>query len=446
MTDQNAIINYLRTLIHNHTGLTLETLTNTDLTVSLTEISAAHELSNLHRLSVALADSPLTAPLWHDVIEAITIGETYFFRNAFQFQALTKQVLPEIIARKRKSGIHHLRLWSAGCASGEEPYSLAMLLHELIPDLADWHIHILGTDINASSLKAARRGIYRKRSFRTETRDDVQEKWFEKQGDEWILNPSIRAMVMFTPLNLITDHYPAYDTFTVNMDLIVCRNVTIYFDDVTTRRVVERFHQSLNPEGWLVVGHAEPLVSTYKAFTAHNFANTVMYQKAAHTLLPELITPAPPVIKAVPAAPRPESQALMMWERAKQAADRGDVEATNALLDKAERETPLMPQVHYLRGLLAIQQQQRGDAFHALRRALYCDPGFVLAHYSLGELYYQRQAYREAARHWQQANALLAECNDDDYLPFGEEITAEHLKALIDNRWQQLPKESRKHD
>lgn len=211
------------------------------------------------------------------LIARLTIGETYFFRNRPQFEALEQHILPDII--RRRSGSRRLRIWSAGCASGEEPYSLAILLRRLLPDIADWNISILATDINPNALDKAQRGDYGAWSFR-EIAADIQGAYFSPHGRELRLAPAIRDMVTFAYLNLAEDIYPSLVTNTSGIDLIVCRNVTIYFHEETTRQVARRFYESLSDDGWLVVGPAEPSQTTYHQFVARNFPGAVVYQKS----------------------------------------------------------------------------------------------------------------------------------------------------------------------
>lgn len=234
------------------------------------------------------ASTPVARAEMERLINLLTIGETHFFRDSAQFEALSTQILPELIARKRAAaaavganppGVPQLRLWSAGCATGEEPYSLAMLLHELIPDLKDWRILLLATDINQDTLVHARQALYSDWSFRETRAKTSRSLYFTPQSKIYRLRDNIRQMVTFAPLNLIEDNFPSAHTNTVSMDLIICRNVTIYFTKETTRRLVYKFYQALVEGGWLVVGHAELSLATYRTFQARTFPNTVMYQK-----------------------------------------------------------------------------------------------------------------------------------------------------------------------
>lgn len=138
------------------------------------------------------------ASLWEDLVSRLTVGETYFFRNMAQFSALREQILPPLIQCRRDEGRRLLRIWSAGCASGEEPYSLAILLRELLPDIHDWSIAILATDINRNALAQAAAGVYKDRSFRTDTPTYIRARYFQPNRQGLELKPFIRQMVQFT--------------------------------------------------------------------------------------------------------------------------------------------------------------------------------------------------------------------------------------------------------
>jgi chemotaxis protein methyltransferase CheR len=221
-------------------------------------------------------------------INRLTIRETHLFRDSAQFDALAMEVLPALIAEKRevaaKAGTSpQLRLWSAGCSTGEEAYSLAILLRELLPDIARWHICILATDINEDLLARARQAIYPNWSFRESRAQTLRPRYFRPHHnggrDSYQLCEEMRQMVTFAHHNLAVADYPAVHNNTTSMDLILCRNVTIYFAPETTRQIVGRFHQSLVEGGWLVVGHSEPSATTYSTFAGHIIQGTLLYQK-----------------------------------------------------------------------------------------------------------------------------------------------------------------------
>ncbi len=476
----------LYNLISTLTGLTVDENRHADIGRVVTEMLVTHGLHNVSDLVYWLAALPATHPAWRDLIRTITVGETYFFRNQAHFQTLQEDLLPKLIAQREDSGFTQLRIWSAGCASGEEPYSIAMLLEDLLPGRKNWSITILGTDINLSALERARHGVYRSSSFRSETPDDLTARWFTQTPEGFELDRRIRERVFFAPLNLVDDDYPSYDSGTMGMDLIVCRNVTIYFTEQTTRSVVRRFHAALNEGGWLIVGHAEPLASTYQeqGFVPRNFKNAVFYQKDSFATYEPPVWTLPPVsappTQPAPArdsAPRRESllartasllsgQRLIPrrptrsrlprqespppaqdagtaapgepWHQAKHAADRGNWDDALLWLGKADEQDILQPQVHYLRGLIKMQIEDLDGALHALRQAIYVEPRFALAHYTLGELYEKRHEVRLAIRHWRLARQIVEDLAPDTPLLFAEDLTADMLIGLLRHRLQQL--------
>lgn len=377
----------LEALVFQKTGLKVDKHRHSEIMKTLDAMLEVAKRSNFQELLRMLENCATDDPLWRQLIDRVTIGETYFFRDAAQCNVLQTSVLPDLIAKRRATGFKHLSLWSAGCATGEEPYTLAIMLREMIPDIADWTFSLLATDINVTSLETARKGIYRPHSFRQETRPDVQGRWFDKHDNNTFeLDAAVRKMVEFAPLNLLSEDYPSFESRTMNLDLIICRNVTIYFEQATTHRIIERFHSCLNSEGWLVVGHAEPLVSAYEGFVPRNFQNAVLYQMEADQpqLMPvQYAAPSHrdhviPVVEfqSVPEVVRThvvKVPAVDALDAAQAAAGREDWETVQRSLMMAERHNPMNPQVHYLRGLMLMQQNELDDAFSALRRAIYCD-------------------------------------------------------------------------
>ncbi len=441
-------------LIESRTGLVLNEHQRADIASVLDSLPTSPDGNPFDDPRTLLAETPVTHPLWQRLVQSITVGETYFFRNQAQFDVLRSEILPTLINERRKMGSKQLRLWSAGSASGEEPYSLAILLRELLPDIESWNIAILATDINAGYLERARQGVYRAHSFRNETPKDLRERWFVEEKDGYRLKASIRSMVVFESLNLVSDDYPAFENSTMYMDVILCRNVTIYFDRETTRLIARRFHKALNQNGWLVVGHSEPQADIYQGFVARNFKDTVLYQKESSetpqesVALPAAIVPdrvplpvytSPQKRKNVPAVKiaNPISQnspETDFWMQAKQAADLGRRAEALQWLDKAERRDQLRPEVHYLRALVELDAGHDAQAIQLLRRAIYCDPNFVLAHYTLGDVYHRRAAPKEAARHWQLALDAVENRELQEIVPYSDDLTVEMLIQLMATR------------
>jgi chemotaxis protein methyltransferase CheR len=202
--------------------------------------------------------------------DVITTNETYFFREQRQLQAFIEEIVPEVLAQKPK-----LRVWSAGCSTGEEPYTLAMLLDES-GAFARGGIDIYASDLSQEAVQKARKGVYREHSFRT-TPERYKAKYFEEAGPGlWKVQDAIRQKVSFGRLNLL-DTNRTYLLGT--LDVILCRNVIIYFDDDAKRRTIEMFYDRLAPGGYLLLGHSESLISFATRFKLHHFRNDMVYRK-----------------------------------------------------------------------------------------------------------------------------------------------------------------------
>jgi chemotaxis protein methyltransferase CheR len=207
------------------------------------------------------------------VVDVLTTNETYFFREMNQLRALTEEIVPELV--QRRGGRRRLRLWSAGCSTGEEPYTLAILLLEH-PLLAGWDTEIFASDISQRVLHSARRGVYTASSFRC-TEPGYRERYFEPvdAGSSRVVEP-VRRLVTFGQLNLLA---PEQWTILGQFDVILCRNVMIYFNAEGKRKMVESFHRKLDGGGFLLLGHAESLMNVTTAFTLRHFRHDMVYQK-----------------------------------------------------------------------------------------------------------------------------------------------------------------------
>lgn len=209
-----------------------------------------------------------------DIMDVLTTNETYFFRENFQLRAFIEEIVPEIAERKGKGGDRTLRIWSAGCSTGEEPYTIAMLLRESAA-LDGWRVEIIGTDICQRVLHQARKGVYGRSSFRT-TEDHYVDRFFVDQDGGLRINDSVRELVTISHLNLFDD---ARMALLGRMDVIFCRNVIIYFDQPAKRRVIESFYKTLHPGGYLLLGHSESLMNISTAFALKHLKNDMVYQK-----------------------------------------------------------------------------------------------------------------------------------------------------------------------
>lgn len=206
------------------------------------------------------------------IFDLVTTNETYFFREPAQLQAFTEEIVPDILSRK---SVKKIRIWSAGCSSGEEPYSLAMLLQE-----SGWYDHaafeIFASDINQQVLGKARKGQYRENAFRATT-PALREKYFNRETDNsWRVKDEIRNRVSFGRLNLYDE---ARVSLLGHLDVVFCRNVIIYFDDQSKKVVVNNFYNRLVDGGYLLLGHSESLISLSTQFKLRHLKHDMVYQK-----------------------------------------------------------------------------------------------------------------------------------------------------------------------
>lgn len=400
----------------------------------------------------------------------LTVGETYFLREPAVFQALESQVLPELIEARRQAGNLSLRLWSAGCCSGEEAYSLAILLTRLLPDLATWHITILGTDINPQFLQRAQDACYPQWSFR-KTPPWLQSGYFQPMPPgRFVLAPCIRRLVQFRYLNLADDTYPSLETYTNAMDLILCRNVLMYFGAEQARQVVAKLRRCLNEEGWLIVGAAETSQTVFAEFATINFPDAVLYRRSPSIkphglhgwMLPEVpceplsglaeIVPAHAAATLVEVPPPyelafdcyrrgdyPRAAAILetapldvrtMLLQARICANQGLLEEAVAWCRRALEADKLNLGTHYLMAAILEERGEPELAIEALKRALYLEPRFVLAHFSLGNLA-RRLGRANTAKHFDNVLSLLRGYAPDEVLPESEGITAGRLAQIV---------------
>lgn len=211
------------------------------------------------------------------LIESVAIGETFFFRHTEQLSDFAGRVAPEIVSRRKIAS--HISIWSAGCSTGEEAYTLAILLLESHCNLRPSSINILASDINASALQSAREGIYDNYSVRN-VPVNLLEKYFDAKGkDKFAIKSEVKALVRFASINLIDHHSTGRVR---NMDCVFCRNVMIYFDDKDKSRCAENLYESLSQDGYLFLGYSESLGRISNLFEPMKLKETIAYRKAGY--------------------------------------------------------------------------------------------------------------------------------------------------------------------
>lgn len=435
-----------------------------------------------------LLSAPLTPAQVETLADHLTIGETYFFRERSGLEALQLHILPPLIEARRAT-TRHLKLWSAGCSTGEEPYSIAILLDRYFPLLADWKITLLATDINPRFLQKAKEGVYREWSFR-DTPAWVKERYFTQPvRGEYHLLPHLKDRVTFASLNLMEDLYPSFLTNTIDLDVIFCRNVLIYFDQQGIQRVAERFYRALTNGGRLIVSSTETSAVYYPQFIPERFQDVFFYKKEpghkTSKMLPLSVEPSvvpvakiplpvkPPAPVTVPVAPPPPEltetlyrQAEDLYRRSRYAevisalepvlagpqpndqkpdsyrskafsllvrayANQGLLAQARLWCEKAIAAHKLNSYYYYLLGTILQEQGELDEAAKVFKRVLYLEPDYTLAMTALANLFQRRGKIAEAARYLENALQVLKNLAPEAVLFGSDNVTAKELIDVI---------------
>ncbi len=465
-----ALLAQVAETLKSKTGLRFQSDRRGDLQRGIQSAAREMGFDDWQSLACWLLDSPLARKDIETLARHLTVGETYFRRDQKVFEFLEQTILPEI-ALTRRPHDRRLRIWSAGCSTGEEPYSIAISVQRAIPDWKEWNITLLATEIHLRLVEKARTGVYRQWSFRN-CPDWLKQLYFTRKDNDFEIAPPIRKMVSFDYLNLAEDVYPSLSTGTNAMDVIFCRNVLMYFDAEAARRAIDSFHRSLVDGGWLVAGVTDAPSSFYSRFEPISFQGATLYRKSSRKTpvsLPkkEIAFPAPPVVgqksesrekKEFPVVedpiriargfydegryeeaitelekslsrglPKSEAMALM----ARSFANQGRLEEAREWCQRALLRDKLDARLHYLLAVIVEEEGKPQDAVIALNRALYIDSNFVMAHFKLAGIKLRLGKSKESRKHFQHAMSLLAARRDDEILPESEGITVERLRSII---------------
>lgn len=271
----------IRDLVYKHCGLYFDSDSKYLLEKRLSRRLPLHQLANFRDYYHFLKFSAKRDEELSDIMDVLTTNETYFFRESLQLKAFKEEILPEIKSEKERRGDRTLRIWSAGCSTGEEPYTIAMLILEL-GIFSGWRIEIIGTDISHRVLQHARRGVYGRSSFRA-TDDFYIKRFFVEEEGNCKINNDVRSLVTISHLNLFDQGRLA---LLGRMDVIFCRNVIIYFDQPAKKNVIESFYRALREGGYLLLGHSESLMNISTSFALRHLKNDMVYQKPVTTILP----------------------------------------------------------------------------------------------------------------------------------------------------------------
>ncbi|MBN2247596.1 MAG: tetratricopeptide repeat protein [Coriobacteriia bacterium] len=500
-----------RDLIHRHSGIYLEESKLDSLRISLVTRATRLGYYTFGEYLDALGRDERE---FNELLNLVTINETSFFRFPGQFDALRDEVLPEIMG-SRPVGKRDLRIWSAGCSTGEEPYSLSMLTLDMGLGASGWSPQILGTDVSTKALGRARAGVYGRRAMMNVPPDVVQRHFDLTPTGDYRVNDRVRAQVDFGYQNLIKEPYPL--SLMGNWDVIFCRNVTIYFRIESTRRVVRNFYDSLNDGGYLFIGHSETLTSISDDFEPVEIGGVFLYRKPPAKPLftrgrparltgesrpkvsgpagltasrsvrtpPEAKVPAPRQRRQTPPAEPPvapvaspavadteesieaslqrartdmkegrPAQVIVAADRVLERdpnnadahllvayvhADTGDYDEALAACHRALAINPLLPVARYILGII---HQRQGDAVRAiseLKKTIYIDADFALAHLNLANIYKAQRQFDLAAKEYENALRALKKSPDGDWTEFSGGFQADLLartceRSLIECR------------
>ena len=451
----------VRNLLSDKAGLVFDECRRDSLSYSLGERLTACGVPTVEAYLALLPDSPDEVQA---LLNEVTIQETHFFRNPPQFRALRQHVLPQLIKRAAASGDRRLRIWSAGCSTGEEPYSVAMLVRELLPLTDGWDVKIVATDVSTRALAAAREARYGARALHTAPREDV-ERWFLKQGDEYVVRPEVRELVEFRHHNLVTEAVP----FAEPVDLLLCRNVTIYFSRDTTRRLMRQFHAALSDGGYLFLGHSETLWQINDEFRLVTLGDAFVYRRDSgvgperRSVLPdrrtgddglppegerrvhkgdrrasawEVLTK--PRVLPFPRRPAPPPDVPLAGvgdplDEVRGALREGRYADAASLAAAVARTDSMRAEAYYLHGLALANLGRDSDALVELRKAIYVDPLAGFAHFLLAGVLSRLGDMPGAARSYRAAAETLGRSGNDD----AAELGGRSVEELVEMCWQQ---------
>ena len=428
-----------------------------------------------------------------NLLNLVTVTETCFFRDPAQFRLLRDHIIPTLMAeRSTRQEPKHLRIWSAGCSSGEEAYSIAITLEEmgLYRACPDWSIDIIGTDLSTKAIEKARRGVYTTRAVRN-VEGRLLNDYFLRDGKTFALSESIKKRVKFEFGNLTQTPMPS----TGPQDIVFCKNVAIYFRADVTKKLIDGLRETLSPGGYLLLGHAESLWQMSEGFALVEHERAFCYRTiprrgsspaatdikitsvaqgfspaktsmTSDTPVAQATTPVAQGFSPVTDDPRTQYEVCLAafragdWDAAESAlsalvassptfvpgllllgglyAHRGRFDDAIGRAEAVLKVSDLEPRAHLLLGMIAARRGRHDEALQSLRRALYLDDSLALGHFWLGNLYRERgeivracQEYENVVRDSQRHTLELTE-------EFASDLTAEQLVGFCSDILERL--------
>jgi len=456
-------------IISEKSGLHFTESKKEALRVSLLTRIKFREFENFKQYYRFLKVHPDGENEFRELLTLLTINETSFFRNPEQFDVLKKSVLTELI---EKNTDRNIKIWSAGCSTGEEPYSIAITLLETInnPDL--WNIELLGTDVDKSALSLAKEGVYRKKSLRITPKEYI-DKYFIPENGGFIIGDKVKKMVNFDYFNLTDEMYPA--PLKGKWDIIFCRNVLIYFNQENVSKTIKKFSESLNENGYFFPGYSE-ILSTYESyFKPVRFGGIYVYRKKVKQAEPEAEQKKETGRLEISARLKKEKEkAETLYKKAveyfireefEQSLDsveksleldsmnpgahliKGRIYFERSLYEKAQmscREAaylnPFMPEAHYMLGLTFAKLGKTDEALNELRTAVSLNRNFAMAYYNIAVLLETRDR-KEALREYIKAVKAADKQPEDEFMELSGGFTEKLLIDICRKKIKEIKKE-----
>lgn len=438
----NELLAELSAFISEKLGIHFPAERRADLQRGIEEAAKQARVEDVEQFARMILTRPLTRPQIESLAGFLTVGETYFYREPGAFKALKEKIVPEIVASRNNSP-EILRIWSAGCCTGEEPYSIAMTLPSATPYFSRWQITILGTDINPHFLRRASEAVYGEWSFRDVPAWLKQECFDELPGRKHRVVSRFRSMVTLSFHNLAEDSFPSLANNTNAMDIIFCRNVLMYFSRPRAAHVISNFSRALVPGGWLVVGQSEIAHDLMRDFEMVRFDDAILYKKKSAAANGDLTLPPPKpefgpaedilcgqeeTVEPVP-VPTP-------FEIARALANGGRLEEALIASETGIESDKINPAGYHLCANILFELGRLAQARMHLKHAIYLDPDFALAHFLSGIIAVKEGKRDEAQRCFSVLRRILKKLSHDTVLPESDGITAGRLAQILDSTYE----------
>lgn len=418
-------------LITSRLGLDLAVLDNRKLSQMVHSRMDFLKLERISAYTALLQGNEIsTKHEWQRLANALTILETYFFRDKSQAALLRNWILPDLL--RRYSAQKRLHIWSAACSTGEEPYTIAIILYELLPNIEEWDITIVGTDINSVAIENARSARYRDWSFRGEE-EGFRLRYFDKSDNGWVLKNHIRSMVSFRVDNLLPDSSFDYLANDKTVNLIICRNVFIYFDFASIAGVLKRFSHTLSEGGYLMTGHGEIFDHPIENFQVKIFPESVIYQKITEqkdsieplhnpfvqsedSFVKEKIVAMEEKLSVKITKPRAEQE---LYKKAQDLLGQKDYAAVEILANKLMVLNPRSYQGLYLMAQIYADRGHYPQAINYCKQAVTVEPAAIEPHYLQAFILEQSERPEEAIKEYQAVLSMA-----QDFIPALLELAA----------------------